>query len=281
MSHHHVYDTFLFGNELDMLQMRLEELESAHDLTHILVEAKYDHQGHPKPLYYAENQDRFDRWADRIIHVVADIPGPDAELDPWIRERTQREQIHNGLYADEAMPSDLILLCDVDEIPSADFVKRVRSFPLPSVMTMKMDMAMFAVDWVIPAQQEIAVCGYLSDMGKFPFGLLRANSYRKANPQITQAGWHFSWLGGPEEISAKCERFCHGELRELILKGNEENRWYGEGWTWYSHNWTHRMIPPEKALYQMIPTMVNPDDEWYPRYIRERRCPEVWFRPKD
>lgn len=276
-----VYDTFLFNDELDMLQMRLEELADIEDLTHILVEAQYDHQGHQKPLCYNDNFQRFEPWADRIIHVVADIPGPDEKLDPWIRERMQREHIHDGLYAADAQPGDLIMLCDVDEIVSAEFVDRLRTFTLPSVMTMEMDMAMFAVDWVIPAQQEIAVCGYLSDMGQYPFGLLRANSYRKANPTLPHAGWHFSWLGGQDEITAKCDRFCHGELRDLILKGNEENRWYGEGWTWYGKNWTHRMVPPEKCLYQMIPTMVNPDDEWYPAYIRERRCPAGWFRPKD
>jgi len=50
-----VFDTLLFNDELAMLECRLEELDGKVD-RHVLVEAKLDHQGNPKPLYFADNR---------------------------------------------------------------------------------------------------------------------------------------------------------------------------------------------------------------------------------
>ena len=67
-----VYEAFLFCDELDLLEARLIELDSA-VYRHVLVEAPVTFQGTPKPLHYLENQDRFAPWKDKIIHVVADL----------------------------------------------------------------------------------------------------------------------------------------------------------------------------------------------------------------
>lgn len=273
-----VFDTFIFGHDLDMLQMRLEELVLT-ATKHILVEAAQDHQGNPKPLYYAENKERFAPWNDKIVHVVADLPTAAESLDPWVRERTQREFVRQGLYQAGAQDEDIVLLCDVDEIPSTSAIFQLTMDTLPCLQTLCMDMAMFAVDWVLPEQMEIAIAGHFGDMKSFPFGVLRENGYRMANPQIEDAGWHFSWLGGPEEIERKANYFCHLELRDLILQGNAEHQWYERGVTWYGSNWTHRGRPPEHNLHYMIPAVVGDDDKQWPAYIRERRCPDIWFRP--
>jgi hypothetical protein len=274
-----VFDTFLFGSgetELDLLQMRLEELEAVPDLVHVLVEAPYDHQGQTKPLAYMENMGRFKPWENRIVHVVAEIPGESA-INAWHRERVQREWVRTGLNFACAEDGDLVLLCDVDELPSVTAIQKMRK-GLPSVVTLLMDMSMFAVDWVIPEQQEIAVAGFWSDMKNFPFGMFRDNSYRKSNPLVPDAGHHFSWLGGPEEIDRKCGYFCHDELRDFMLAGNEQGLWYERGMSWYNTKWTHDGVPPDKNMYQMIPANVS---ESWPALIREHRCPDVWFRPKD
>jgi hypothetical protein len=92
-----IVDTFMFNNELDILQMRLEELYNAVD-HFVLVEAKVDHQDHPKPLHYAENRERFKPWADKIVHVIAgDMPTKAQDNDPWAREHAQREFIADGV----------------------------------------------------------------------------------------------------------------------------------------------------------------------------------------
>lgn len=274
-----IYDSFMLGDatELDMLECRLTELDGT-GVIHILVEGDHDHQGHPKPWHFLEHSQRFDPWIDRIVYVQAKVPGPDDSMDPWIRERTQREHVRVGLINCAARADDILLLCDVDEIPSRSVITRLENLPdeLPCMVTLKMRMAMFAVDWVLPEQQEIAVAGYIKDCMSFPFGALRENGYRKANPQLEDAGWHLSWLGGPAEIHRKAQRFCHTELRDMILHGNRYGMWYQQGLTWYGTDWTHRGLPPGECIHPMLPATV---DETWPKWIYEGHCLASWYRP--
>ena len=64
-----LWDTFLFGDELDILECRLTEYADTDVYRHVIVEADKDRQGHRKPLYFQENMDRFAPFLDRIIHV--------------------------------------------------------------------------------------------------------------------------------------------------------------------------------------------------------------------
>ena len=84
-----IHDCVMLRDELDMFQLRLEEM-AGYDVRHYVVEARVTHQGVPKPLHFTENQGRFKPWADRIVHIVAEDL-PDAE-DPWVREHAQRDR---------------------------------------------------------------------------------------------------------------------------------------------------------------------------------------------
>ena len=53
-----VYDAFPFFNELDMLEIRLHELQDVADY-HILVESPITHSNQSKPLYFEQNKQRF------------------------------------------------------------------------------------------------------------------------------------------------------------------------------------------------------------------------------
>src|SRR5215469_3785074 len=109
-----VFDAFLFCDELDLLEARLIELNSA-VWRHVLVEAPVTFQGNAKPLFFAENRERFAPWKDKIVHVVADLDGHQGH---WAREHASREAIWQGL--DGLRGDDIFMLSDVDEIPRAD-----------------------------------------------------------------------------------------------------------------------------------------------------------------
>lgn len=66
-----VYDCFSFFNELDLLEIRLNTLDSIVD-KFILVESTLTHTGNQKPLFYAENKSRFKKFNDKIIHIIVD-----------------------------------------------------------------------------------------------------------------------------------------------------------------------------------------------------------------
>jgi beta-1,4-mannosyl-glycoprotein beta-1,4-N-acetylglucosaminyltransferase len=122
-----VYDCFTFFNELDLLELRLTELSGLVD-RFVIVESTLTHMGAPKPLYYADNKERFAAFRDRIIHIVVDdMPDAAAEKDPWVREVGQRNAIARGLSG--ARPSDRIIVSDLDEIPKPVALRAALDMP--------------------------------------------------------------------------------------------------------------------------------------------------------
>ncbi len=119
-----VFDCFPFFNELDVLEIRLAELDPLVD-HFVLVEGTRTFTAKPKPLYYADNRKRFERYAHKIIHVVVDDLPLDA-TSHWIREAHQRNAILRGLTG--ARPDDRIIISDCDEIPKPDMLRHALRF---------------------------------------------------------------------------------------------------------------------------------------------------------
>jgi len=66
-----IFDCFAFFNELDLLEIRLNELDPVVD-KFILVESTRTFQKQFKPLYFNENKERFKKFLPKIEHVIVD-----------------------------------------------------------------------------------------------------------------------------------------------------------------------------------------------------------------
>jgi len=131
-----IYDCFIFFNELELLELRLNELDAVVD-KFVIVEATKTHQGNEKPLYFEENKKRFSKFLDKIIHVVVDsypnnisspwnrirlcirywaLCNPKNIISPVVIENYQRNKIVEGLVG--CKPNDVIIISDIDEIPN-------------------------------------------------------------------------------------------------------------------------------------------------------------------
>jgi len=110
-----IVDCFTFYNELDLLELRLEELDEYVD-KFIIVEATTTHSGKDKEMYYAKNAHRYRKWKDKIIHAGVTIPfNPD---NLWEGENAQRETISHILKDLDLSLDTKIMISDVDEIPN-------------------------------------------------------------------------------------------------------------------------------------------------------------------
>ena len=89
-----VYDCFAFSNELDLLEIRLEEMASNVN-RFIIAESPLTFQGKPKPLVFHDHRRRFRRFAPCIHHIVVD--DTPVTRDPWNREHLQRNALRHGL----------------------------------------------------------------------------------------------------------------------------------------------------------------------------------------
>lgn len=242
----------MLRDELDMLQLRLEELAPVGAVT-VAVEARQNHQGRPKPLHLTENRDRFAQWGDRLRWMaVTELPD---DPNPWVREHTQRDHAL-GVLDQFADPGDLVLIADIDEIPDPR-VFGVR--PEPAV-TLEQMVCAFAVDWMWQPDPTSVLTTVLHARKVGSLAAIRDN--RMAYPRLRDAGWHFSWVGGEQACLEKLDAFCHLEAREVVRQGVESGDFIERGL------WNVARLTP-----------VDVDDRW-PAMIRERRCPANWFRPR-
>lgn len=113
-----VYDCFLFYDEFDALNIRLSELKDKVE-KFILIEASRTFQNKPKPLFFAENKEKYAEYKDKIVHVVIDqFPefSPIGNTDWWELENFQRDRLKIGLNLCKPHPRDIIIFTDADEI---------------------------------------------------------------------------------------------------------------------------------------------------------------------
>jgi hypothetical protein len=263
-----LWSPVMFWGEFDMLDCRLEAM-AGHDVRTVLVEAPWTHRGTHKPLLFIPECRRY----PDVLHVVDDRV-PDAE--PWVLEHHQRNAAWKVIDA-EAADDDVVLICDVDEIPSPDLLACAAQYGThgpPWPVKVPMRLFLFAVDWEVmvpqPAPCVLAPVRYLRDQAACGRFLAEVRDSRDLYPQLggdgQTWGWHFSWVGGPERQRVKLETgTCHTEIlatpeADLIRSGA---RW--------------RSAEDGGGL-PVVPVDV---DETWPPPVYERRCPENWFRPRD
>lgn len=268
MSRPLIIDAFPFHDELDVLEMRLYEIYDAVDWF-VAVEADVTHQDRSKPYYLSDNIDRFAEYSDKLIVVRATgLPSVADNPDPWARELAQREHIATGLAKIGVSAADVVMESDVDEIPRAINARNVR--PRGNVVPFGMRSHFWAVDWLYPKTwwgTVAATVETIAKMGPTPFGHLRTlrNQIHERPAHQVDAGWHLSWLGGPERALHKVDSFCHPEVDDSIRKAVESDHFY---WREGFHVDGIRMAP------------VDVDSSW-PRWVFEGHCPQSWYRPRD
>ena len=245
----------MYAGEADMLEMRLNELDGKVH-RHVIAEAEVTHRGHPKPLWFRQDRERFAKWAGRITYVVAkELP---IGKDNWRREHMQRDAARAGLH--DALDDDLVLLSDADELPS-DVTLAWRG---GKAAGLAMTTCHSAVDLVYRHPQFAGVIARWGWARDYPLGDVRDG--RSGYPVILEAGWHFSWVGSPEYRRAKLDHStCHLEMP-------------GAEWEAIRSGATYERGEHHAPDTDVIP--VDVDSRW-PEWVRKRRCPETWFRPRE
>lgn len=236
-----VYDCFIFFNELDLLEIRLHELQHVVD-RFVLVEANRTFQNNPKPYYFEENKARYAPFLDKIIHIKLDkyplflpLINP---FSPWKLEFFQRNALVRGLVG--CKPDDIILVSDVDEIPRASVLQEYVQQGINQIYGLKMDMFMYFLDNQVVYDggsnmtREEAKAGIWHCTALLPYRLLtkKPNRLRKIIMRtkrrgevykiIPNAGWHFTYIGGVKKIIEKIEAFSHTEFNTDVFKSRQQ-----------------------------------------------------------
>lgn len=219
-----IVDCFIFYNELDMLNYRLNILDSVVD-QFVLVEATRTFVGKEKPLIYNENKHLFQKFAHKITHIIVDdmpYKYPNIDFDKkeqWTNEYHQRNCNDRGIKQLSLNDEDLVIITDVDEILDPRVLQEIRkntdvqSYLQTQFMSLEMALYYYNLTilityerWILPKIISYKLYNCISHQ-------ISCNAIRLSNAEyiINNAGWHLSYFGDTEFIKNKIQHFSHQE----------------------------------------------------------------------
>jgi beta-1,4-mannosyl-glycoprotein beta-1,4-N-acetylglucosaminyltransferase len=242
-----IVDCFIFFNELELLELRLEMLNDKVDYF-VIVECVETFSGKPKPLYYEENKHMFKKYEHKIIHYVTQDPPKDFDdlrerftdvktdsltrqmslhsltsmnvpmgENQWLKEFYQKECMHRALESDlmNLNDEDIVFVSDLDEIwnPELDY-STIDSYSVYKL-------------------RQLFYTGFLNLRNSEPWAGTFCTRYRNlkgaslnhldtesraVHKFLDNGGWHFSFIGGEKKIIEKLEAYGHQEYNNEKLK---------------------------------------------------------------
>lgn len=220
-----IVDAFIFYNEFELLDIRLEELYPVVD-KFVIVESNHKLSGKSKPLFFLENQHKYSKYLDKIIRVTSpDLHLSERGLDTKMsfeNEINQREFIFEVI---KDFPDDsIIMISDLDEIPSRESIESLKKSNLP-----------------VAFSQDFFYYDYTSYKGKWTGtkAFLKSSLVSKTQIQearnaltveraisqgynIIESGWHLSYFLGIDGIRDKIKSFAHQEHNNKEILDNIE-----------------------------------------------------------
>lgn len=256
-----VYDCFPFFNELDVLELRLQELWDTVDYF-VLSESNLSHSGKPKEYFFENNKERFSKYLEKIIHIkVEDMPETD---DSWVRERYQRFCLGRGLT--DIQPDDIIIVSDCDEIARADIIEMIK------------------VDENNWDKYILSIAHYQYRLNYMKFHTISKNNnimvtrgraftdaqkereftfYWNPKPAdtvfVNHGGWHFTYLGDDKHAITKIQNFAHTESDNPSMLARHNISWFVVNK--YGHHG-----PGDSERFEIVQL-----DDYYPKCILENQ----------
>jgi len=237
-----IFDTFLFFNELDLLEIRLNTLYEYVDYF-VVCECTKTFSGKNKPLYFNENKDRFEKYRNKIIsYVVDEYPKDFRNFNKkyFTNYNLSYSHKHNGksainltndckleifqrdsiieAFLGKIKGSDIVMYSDVDEIPNPKSI-----LDLEELLEYN-EIIHFNMKWYIYYLNNFCSNEWFGTRAvKFNYlhnksiDLIRYDTENRLKIKhgkiIDDAGWHFSYLGGFEMVKTK--------LKSIAYKGNK------------------------------------------------------------
>ena len=231
-----IYDCFNFFNELDILEIRLNELYEYVDYF-IIVESNVTHSGHEKPFYFELNKHRYSKFLDKIIsYKVFDTPSDfvnlpntnDVEINKiydfirtqknrfniktqpdYGRDFFQKESVRRALI--NCSDDDVILISDADEIPSSEFMEKIHEFDLTtSILSLNQPMYCYYVNVLKEVNWFGTKVMKYKNLKNLSLNEIRGDELLSVKTQ--KFGWHFSFMGGEDMVKRKLLSYSARDL---------------------------------------------------------------------
>ena len=242
------YDCFLFFNELDLLELRLNVLNDVVDYF-VIVESAITFQGEDKEFFFEKNKSRFAKFENKIIYFqvekyeldfaklpliakpknvdeivlnriykfIDDCPHFDKKTEFWWgNDFFQRESIWRALAQAKPAADDMIMISDVDEIPNPEIIKNLKGKFFPdSLFCLRQHEFCYYLNYYHNPNWVGTCCFLYASFNNVSLNAIRFSTKRDEglSPQIiNNGGWHFTSIGNIEAIKNKIRSWGHREF---------------------------------------------------------------------
>lgn len=265
-----IFDTFTFYNELDLLELRMNILGDTVDYF-VINEANITFTGKPKPLYYAENKERFKKWEHKIIHHVLHDANETLEKY-WEGIRYHRSMMEDDIYKlplhyqracfhkdsaiyallDRAEDDDIILTSDADEIANPEAIKVIQDWFDPDKhYVLKGPVYYYYLNLLCEKEWMGTRVSTMKMLKTMSIDKLRQS--HNAAWKVEDGSWHWSFFGDADTVRAKMDAYEHQENNLQHFRDSMEER-------------IEKGVDPFGRDYLYKPSVV-PIDDSFPEYI--------------
>lgn len=192
-----VFDAVLFSNEVDILTVRWNELYP-YVTQFVLLESNSTFTGLPKPLTFANNRDQFSFVEPRLTYGTIGGRFKKGE-NPFVEEAYQRLALDQLLRIAGIQDDDLLIMSDVDEIPSAHTINLLRwCDDIPPILHLRLRNYLYSFEFYADDNS------WRASVHQYKHGKTRYAHYRRSDEILSDSGWHCS--------------FCFRHISEFIFK---------------------------------------------------------------
>jgi len=224
-----IVDAFTFFNEKELVELRVKYLNDIVDCF-LIVEADFTHTGKEKKWNFPEIlNNSLKEFSNKIQYyqMKVDLEKAEAEKSPnyvgktlgrsWRVETMQRNFLKEA-YKKFSSSDDIIIISDLDEIPSKDKISFIKSCDFKEIAPVAFGQALFHLNckylyleqWI----GSVAITKQLID--KYEPQVFR--DYKNRISRFSEAGWSLSSFGGVKRVRKKLEAFCHEEYNKEKYK---------------------------------------------------------------
>lgn len=238
-----IYDCFQFFNELDLLKLRLNVLNSEVDFF-VITESTVTFSGEKKPLYYLENKDQFSEFNHKIIHNIVEDTPMGCGVTGFDRDGYQKAARFRAIA--NCLPTDIIIYSDLDEIPNPQSLRNVLSTLNPdkvyhfaqrqfyyhlNLEEISGKLLSYAGDyeWAQPKKWLGTFLFRYDLLNSMSIEEIRVNKTAEKSFRVSDGGWHFTYMGGDsksvfERVAYKIKSAAHQEFNNPKILSKLESR---------------------------------------------------------
>ena len=242
-----VYDIFTYNGEADILEIRLNILKDVVD-QFIVVEAPTTFSGLQKPLYFKGQKERFTPFMEKIKYFVIDDYPNDKELckladsssnvpkggpEHWRREFYQKESIKKAMT--HLQDDDICFVGDVDEIWNPEVLI---DYTKSDIFKLRQTVYSYFLNNQSNEPWAGTLVTKYKNIKNNCLNHLRSKGKTKYT-YVQNAGWHFTSIGGLDEIRRKLndsytdESYNTRDVQENLEKRFGKSDYIGRNFKFY------------------------------------------------